>query len=108
MKYRRIARAVVALDQAAALHAPEVVGEAALLPLQGRHQLEGPEPAFRSFGQVDQDAVVPLGQARVGDEPTAQVGEELGVHLPEGAPHVGLALVEPLRLGHADILAIGG
>ena len=49
-------------DQVTVLHPAQVLGQAALLPVQQSAELVRPQPAVGCFGEMGQDLVVGLGQ----------------------------------------------
>src|SRR3546814_5406921 len=88
-------------DEIALLHAAQVVGQPALLPLELRAELEDPQPALRGLRAVDEDRVVGVGEPRVALVGAAPAGSELGLHGQQASPRCLLPIVEPAGLVHA-------
>jgi hypothetical protein len=95
-----VVRAVPALDQSAPFHAGQVVGEAALLPLQRLGELEYADLDVGTVRQRHQDVEVRQGHARVGLELPAELSLQPGLHREVAAPRALLVLVEPAGVGH--------
>src|SRR5690606_22583679 len=81
-------------------HAPELVRQAALLPLQTIAELGRPQPSARGFRQVHQHLVVRVGQPAVTVHLPAEPGGDLRVHPQEAPPGALLALVQPHGVRH--------
>src|SRR3954468_25060574 len=86
----------VAANVASLLHASDVVGQAALLPLQLVTELTSPNGAVRCLGEDGEDLVVGDGHGGVDLQPLGEGGGELGVHPYHAAPGVVVLLVQPL------------
>jgi hypothetical protein len=89
--------AILARDQAAALHAGDVVGQPALLPLQVLHELEHPQPPVGRLGQQHQDVVVGQRQPRRLLQIPVQPGVQPRAHLQQAPPGPLLVVGQPLR-----------
>ena len=91
--------AFLAGDQAALLHAGEVVRQAAAVPADLDAELTGPQQAARCLRERVEHLVVRPRQP-VARELLFQERVEVLVEVEVGLPHVLLAVVEPSRLRH--------
>ena len=95
-------------DQALFLHAPDLVGEPALLPLQEGTQFLRGHMARGMPREHCEDLVVGPGQSGVLEQLPTKAEGELVVHVQEGPPGAVFARVEPVRFRrHAPILLLG-
>lgn len=102
-----VARAGAAADQAHPLQLGDLVGEAALGGDQLLRQFGHPQGAGRGGGEVHQDLVLGVGEARVLLELALQPAVEQIARGDEAPPGGHLALVEPARFvrgGHGGSL----
>ena len=84
-------------DQPSLGHAPDLVGEPALLPLHEGAQFLRGHMARGVLREHGQDLVVGLGQPGVLQQMLAQAQGELVVHVLEGPPGAVFAGVQPVR-----------
>ena len=71
-----VRRALLSLHQPPGLHAGQLVGEAALGPVEPSGQVVHANAAAFGFGEMDQDHVVGVGQARIHQQVAAYLGAE--------------------------------
>jgi hypothetical protein len=103
-----VVRVGFADDQPSLLHAPDLVGEPALLPLHEGTQFLRGHVARGVPREHGEDLVVGVGQSRVLEQVLAQTQGELVMRVQEGPPGAVFARVEPLRFRrHAPILHLG-
>ena len=95
-------------DQASFLHAPDLVGEPALLPLHEGAQFLRGHVAGGVPGEHGQDLVVGVGQSGVLEQVPPQAQVELVVHVHEGPPGAVFAGVEPLRFRRHGLMLLHG
>ena len=89
-------------DQAAGLHAGDVMRDPTLLPSGGTADLGRSQPAARGLRQVDQHFVVRLREPGLSLQPAADPVSELALHEQELAPRACFSLAQPSRSGHSS------
>ena len=86
-------------DQTAPVHAPEMVGQPALLPVECAGQLHDPDLACRLVGQPGEDVEILQGQPGVGLQVAVEHRGKSVLNKKPAAPKALLFLVEPRGLG---------